>query len=112
MVPASSYNQGFLGPLFPGNDPPRAFHVYPFRFHNRKTPDSAGVATENVGAPAVGQIPYSDRPICRSAYKGVLTDGKSPNTASVAIQGAKQLPGYRGIYVYRVVIRGRDNPTM
>jgi hypothetical protein len=113
MIAASSHNQRTFRLSFFSNDAV-AFHVHHLRFDDRQTSNGARVSTKDMRKYIYRwKDLISGSVICRTTDEGVFASCcQRPYASVVALERAQELASDRGIYVDRMVVRGRDDTAM
>ena len=81
-------------------------------FYDSEAPDGAGVATKDMGAPAIVQVPYPHGTISGAGDEGVVKGGESPNATFVALERTKEITGKGRVDVDGLIVRGGDDTIM
>ena len=112
MVPTAGDDERAFGPSLLDDVAIRSMEIEELWFYDSKASDGAGVATKNMGALAVVQVPYPNGAISGARDEGIVKSGESPDATFVALERTKEITGKGRVDVDGVIIGGRDNTVM
>jgi len=81
-------------------------------FYDSEASDGAGVATKDMGAPAIVQVPYPHGTISGAGDEGVVKGGESPNATFVALERTNEITGKGRVDVDGLIVGGGDDTIM
>jgi len=112
MVSTAGDNEGTFGPSLLDDVAVGSREIEELWFYDSEAPDGAGVATKDMGAPAIVQVPYSNGTVSGARDEGVVKSGESPNAAFVALERTNKITGKGRVDVDGLIVGGGDDAIM